>query len=139
MIKKISAFSLISLTLILYINCVQGYSDQSSQIIKKISVEEADKLINERKDDPNLIILDVRTPDEYKTGHIKNSLNINFKSNNFKEEVDKLGKNNTYLVHCRSGKRSSKAIEIMRELNFREVYNMGGIIQWKEKGFEISE
>jgi len=50
--------------------------------------------------------------------------------------LNNLDKNKTYLIYCRSGARSGSALDIMAELNFREVYNiLGGINQWKAEGF----
>jgi len=106
-----------------------------AQIIENISPQEAFDLIQENKDNPDFVILDVRTPEEFAEEHIANALNIDFNSENFRDELDKLDKDKTYLIYCRSGNRSGKALEIMKELDFREVYNMsGGIIEWKTEG-----
>jgi rhodanese-related sulfurtransferase len=106
-----------------------------AQIIENISPQEAFDLIQENKDNPDFVILDVRTPEEFAEEHIENAINIDFNSENFRDELDKLDKDKTYLIYCRSGNRSGKALEIMKELDFREVYNMsGGIIEWKTEG-----
>ena len=61
---------------------------------------------------------------------------IDFYSDNFENELDKLDKNNTYLIYCRTGRRTGLTLSIMEELGFLRVYNMiGGITQWKEKGY----
>lgn len=73
---------------------------------------------------PELVILDVRTSDEYKDGHVKNSLNLDFYSPNFKSELEKLDKNKQYLVYCRSGNRSSQASKLMQQLGFMHIINM---------------
>lgn len=119
----------------------QGYAENDEnesksqpQIIKNITVEEAHTLIQKNENNGNLVIMDVRTPEEYNEEHIENSSNIDFYSDNFKEELNKLDKSKTYVIHCRSGSRSSNTLDLMKELGFREVYNMGGILQWKEEG-----
>ena len=78
----------------------------------------------------------MRTPEEFGEGHIENATNIDFYSETFRDELDNLDKNKTYLIYCRSGGRSGKALDIMAELNFKEVYNiLGGINQWKSEEF----
>jgi rhodanese-related sulfurtransferase len=142
--KKISLIFL-SLTLtVLFLNIGHAENDQTEsenrpQIIKSITVEEARTMIQNNKNNNNLVIIDVRTPEEFNQEHIQDASNIDFYSDNFKDELNNLDKTRTYVIHCRSGGRSSQALDIMRELGFREVYNMGGIIQWKEKGFPTTK
>ena len=108
---------------------------QQTQPIRKISTIDAQrafKLINDNKNNSNFVIIDVRTPDEYKRGHIEGSKLINFYSDNFKDNLAKLDRNKKYLVYCRSGSRSSRAVKFMSQLQFEQVYNLnGGIIDWK--------
>ena len=113
------------------------YKSQS-QIIKNITPEKAHTLVREKADNPNFVILDVRTPKECSEERIENAVNLDFHSENFREELDKLDKNKTYIVHCAKGVRSGKTLNIMKELGFKEAYNMkGGIVKWKEKGFSM--
>jgi len=101
-----------------------------------ITPQEAYTLIQENQDSPDFVIIDVRAPGEFAEGHIANAININYYSEAFHAELEQLDKNKTYLIYCRSGNRSGKALNIMEELNFREVYNMlGGITQWEAEGF----
>lgn len=108
--------------------------------IKNITPKEARILIEKNKDNPDLVVLDVRTPEEFSEGHIEGAINLDFYSPDFREELGKLDRSRTYITHCRSGKRSEKTIEMMNELGFREVYNMeGGIIRWIEEGLPITK
>ncbi len=101
-----------------------------------ISVNMAHILIEFNEGNNDFIILDVRTPEEYAEGHLKGSLLINVRNPNFREEVDILANNATYLVYCRSGMRSAEASDIMIELGFKNLYNMtGGILDWQAAGF----
>ncbi len=105
------------------------------QIIKDIPPDEAFVLIKKNKDNSNLVILDVRTSKEFEGEHIENAINLDFFSESFKDDLNKLDKNKIYITHCRSGGRSAKTLEIMKGLGFIEVYNMiGGITEWKSKG-----
>jgi rhodanese-related sulfurtransferase len=112
-------------------------SENKTQIIKKITSKEGYELIQKKKGDANFVILDVRTPDEFKSGHIENAININLNSGDFKDQLNKLDKNKIYVVYCRSGHRSGNAVKVMKELKFMEVYDIGGIIQWKEAGYDL--
>ncbi len=108
------------------------------QAIKDISVKEAYDLMGKNKDNQSFIIIDVRTPQEFANEYIENAVNIDYYSEEFQNELNKLDKKKTYLIYCRSGNRSEKALSIMKELAFREVYNMlGGIIQWKAEGYSL--
>ncbi len=111
--------------------------DTSGQIIEDITPQEAVSLIQNNQNNPDFIILDVRTPEEVAEGYIKDAINIDYYSKSFRDELDQLDKNQTYLIYCRSGGRSGNAREIMAELNFREVYNiLGGFLRWQAEGLE---
>jgi rhodanese-related sulfurtransferase len=81
--------------------------------------------------EPNTVILDVRQPGEIAEGKIKGAKAINVMAGNFMEEVDKLPKDKTYLVYCRSGNRSGMACGQMAGLGFTKLYNLqGGYGAW---------
>ena len=111
-----------------------------TQIIENITPPEAFTLIQDNQHNPDFVIIDVRTPEEFADGHIENAINLDYYSETFGDELNKLDKKKTYLVYCRSGRRSRNALDIMEELNFREAYNMsGGIIEWKAEGLPTIE
>ena len=89
---------------------------------------------------PEVQILDVRTPEEYTEGHILGSLNINVKDENFASHIDELlTKDKKVAVYCRSGKRSRTAAEVLVKKGFK-VYNLDkGILNWIEEGREIEK
>jgi len=81
------------------------------------------------------VLVDVRTEDEYNSGYIENSLNIDYFSNEFSVNADKLDKNTPIILYCRSGKRSSMSANKISKLGFKEIYNLqGGILEWIEEG-----
>ncbi|MBT9149364.1 MAG: putative adenylyltransferase/sulfurtransferase MoeZ [Dehalococcoidia bacterium] len=105
------------------------------QIIETITPQEAIALIENHRDNPEFAIIDVRTPEEFAEGHIENAINIDFYSKAFRNDLDKLDKDRTYLIYCRTGRRSGLTIPMMRELDFMEVYDMlGGITRWRAEG-----
>lgn len=78
-------------------------------------------------------IIDVRTPKEYKNGHIKNSTLINFFDDDFKEQLSKLSEDKEILVYCRSGNRSGKASKILENLGYKNVSDLkGGMLLWEK-------
>lgn len=81
---------------------------------------------------PDAVILDVRTQEEVDEGSIPNALHIDIhKGQGFLDELEKLDKNRTYFVYCRSGNRSGQACTMMNQLGFESAYNlMGGINEW---------
>jgi rhodanese-related sulfurtransferase len=87
---------------------------------------------NKLDSDSNSVTLDVRTPDEFNTSRISNSVNIDFYNPQvFMEEVQKLDKEVTYFVYCRTGVRSANSCLLMKELGFSKTYNLiGGIVDW---------
>ena len=81
------------------------------------------------------ILVDVRTEDEYNSGYIENSLNIDYFSNEFSVNADKLDKNTPIILYCRSGNRSSMSANKISKLGFNEIYNLeGGILEWIKEG-----
>lgn len=96
----------------------------SNKGYKNLNIEKAIKLVNSST---NLIILDVRTREEYLAGNIPNSINIDVLSQDFKSKIDMLDKNKEYLVYCRSGNRSTIASSIMSTNGFINIYNLQNI------------
>lgn len=77
-------------------------------------------------------IIDVRTPDEYASGHIKGAVNIDYLDDAFETQLAKLDPAKPYLLYCRSGHRSGEAKSVMMEKGFKQVSDIkGGILAWK--------
>lgn len=92
---------------------------QESTTWQDVTIDQA--LANE-----DAVLLDVRTPEEVSQGIIPGAIHIDVKNSNFKVEVAKLDKAQTYMVYCRSGGRSKTASDIMVNLGFEEVNNVLG-------------
>lgn len=81
----------------------------------------------------DVLIIDVRTPDETAHGKVPNAIEIDVKSDDFAEKIAALPKDKTYLVYCRSGRRSTKACGIMKEHGIEQLVNLeGGYIAWSK-------
>ena len=103
------------------------------QIIENLSPQEAFALIQVNQNNPDFVILDVRTPEEVAGGYIGDAIFIDYYSDTLRDELDNLDKDKVYLIYCQSGGRSGPTLSIMEELGFGEVYEMsGGISAWQE-------
>ncbi len=83
-------------------------------------------------------LVDVRTPEEYDEGYIEGFQNIDYYSDTFIEDIEKLDKTKPVIVYCRSGRRSSDCAKQLKDKGFVKIYDLdGGIEKWKFKGFEV--
>ncbi len=109
---------------------------QSADSATVVTVETFEKMSKKKK---KTVILDVRTPEEVAEGHLAGAKNINVQDELFQQNIDQLNKNKTYLLYCRSGKRTAVAGAKMKAAGFKKVYMMdGGITSWKEKGKPVT-
>lgn len=94
---------------------------------------DSESFSNKFKNDPNSILLDVRTKQEFDDGHIPNSILIDIYSPAFPEKIKELDKEKNYYIYCRSGNRSYHAGVFMLQQGFKTVYNLAdGILDWNE-------
>lgn len=103
-----------------------------AQVSSVITAEEAAKLIEQNRNNPKFVILDVRTADEYAEAHIDKAQQLDFYDDQFNAQLAKLDKSKQYLLYCRSGSRSGKTAEFMKSLGFSQISDIkGGITAWK--------
>ena len=126
----------LSASLVIGVTLTGGCVLDGTAVIEDITPQEASTLIQSNQNNPDFVIIDVRTPGEFAGGHIESATNMDFYSETFRDMLNNLDKNKTYLIYCQVGGRSGSALDIMAELNFKEAYNiLGGINQWKTGGF----
>src|SRR6516162_8640785 len=102
--------------------------------IKHVDARNAQKLLSQT----NVVILDVRTPEEFKSFHIAGATNIDFHGSNFEQRINSLDKSKSYLVHCASGGRSTQSLKIFQKHDFQSIYHLdGGINAWKNAGLPV--
>ena len=83
--------------------------------------------------DKTVVVLDVRTPAEFRTGHLPNAVNVDYTTPDFEQQVAKLRKATPYLLHCAVGGRSTKALPVLQKFAFRDVRHLdGGIRAWQD-------
>lgn len=129
--KKLGyALSLILLSGVIAAGCGNDRKEEnedmpSSQAVK-IDAEQAKKMM----DDEEVIIVDVRTEEEFSDAHIDKALLLTLDQIESKASSVIPDKEATYLLYCRSGNRSSQAAGMLVEMGYTEVYDFGGILDW---------
>ena len=82
-----------------------------------------------------LVVLDIRTPEEFNAGALPDAINLDFYETDFRNRLAELDKDVPYVMYCNSGNRSATAADMMEELGFTEVYEIdGGIQAWAQAG-----
>lgn len=125
---------LIVLSCILITGCSNDIDDNNinNTYIEMITTNEVKKIIDDYDNYTDTVIVDVRTNDEYESGHIKGAVNVPVSEI---KSID-ISKDKKIVVYCRSGSRSNTAAKELIELGYEKVYDMGGINDWK---FELVE
>ncbi|RLF58776.1 MAG: rhodanese-like domain-containing protein [Thermoplasmata archaeon] len=138
-VKALIGVVLISIVILQGCTTTEDDSPYSkTQTLLDITAIESYYLIQNNTENPNFIIIDIRTPEEYESGHLADSIIIDYYESTFEKDIDQLDKEKTYLIYCRTGRRTGLAMDIMEDLNFLNVYNMlGGITQWETEGLPI--
>lgn len=117
-------------------------ADTAKDGVKHVDAAAAKKLLDESaaKKDATVVVLDVRTPGEYKDGHIAGAVNIDFKEKDFADKVAKLDREKTYVVHCQSGARSTKSLETLKKLGFKSLVHLdNGFGSWQKAGLPVEK
>ena len=113
---------------------------ESGEGVPKIDVAAAHEYLAQHED---AVIVDVRTPAEFTLSHITGAMNVNVQDENFAELAAELDPDKTYIVHCTKnpvGGRSSRALETLQALGFRNLYNLeGGYLAWQEAELPLTE
>lgn len=103
--------------------------------IVDVSPAKAEAILAE-KEAPQVI--DVRTPEEYAEGHIKGAVLIDVNGDDFEKKLSQLDKSKPYLVHCRSGGRSGRAMSAFKKLGFQQIYHLNkGMLGWEAAGMPV--
>ena len=111
---------------------ILGFMGCTAQNGSSIDSKEAYGLI---KADSNIAILDVRTAKEFADGHVAEAVNIDVNQADFAQKIDQLDRSKTYIIYCRSGRRSRKAVGIMAAKGFKNLYNVSdGFVGWNKNG-----
>ena len=135
MTSTIARLPLLAALLIPTLSATTARAQQKEQpAYTTLDPDQFEKQLKEAKA-ADAVILDVRTPEEHKTAHLKDAVLIDYKARDFDQKIKALDKSKTYFVYCASGYRSSSACKKLQALDFPRLYNLkGGITAWQKAG-----
>ena len=97
------------------------------------------ELMDRNRGDADFLILDVRTPGEFRRGYIEGAVLLDYYEPDFRARFAALDRAATILTYCRSGNRSSHVMALADELGFKRVFDLrGGILAWKREGLPLT-
>lgn len=108
-----------------------GSGGATQDPVRQVAAAEAVDLIDGRT------VIDVRRPDEFATGHVSGALNINVEDAAFDSQIAELDKGGSYLLYCRSGRRSAVAADRMAQAGFTDVVDAGGFQALADAGAPV--
>lgn len=118
--------------LFVLIGCSTVSDQQSTEVI------DAQKLMELQTE--GVLVIDIRTKNEYDQGHIPGVLHIDFLADGFMDEMKKQDSTKPVIIHCASGGRSGRATKMMKDAGFKTIYDYsGGFSDWKAKGLKIEK
>ncbi len=111
--------------------------ENKAGVVENVTPDQAERVMKENKD---AVILDIRTSDEFKEGHIAGAKNVDFLADDFAEKVAKLDPSKPIVLHCASGGRSTRALEKLKDAKLTKIYHLdGGFAAWKEAGKPVQK
>ncbi len=115
-----------------------GGSTATDSKLDLASVNEIQEIVDAPPAD--LVVLDIRTPEEFASGHLENAINIDYYADDFESKLAELDLAVPYVMYCNSGNRSSNALPVMDSIGFAEVYELdGGIQAWYNAGLAVEQ
>ena len=130
-----------------YVN--KGTTSSSNQVANNeqaageyinLSAREFKETLDKAKGNPDVELIDVRTPAEYTAGHIAGAKEIDFYAPDFAQKIASLDRNKIYFIYCRSGHRSGETLKLMQKLGFKKVYNLEhGFNSWLQEGLPVEK
>ncbi|MEL6287282.1 MAG: rhodanese-like domain-containing protein [Pseudomonadota bacterium] len=111
------------------------FSPGGAYAFPDISPAKAAQLIKARAD---VVVLDIRTPGEYRAGHIAGAVNVDYYDDGYRAALAKLDPAKTYIMHCKRGGRSSWSLKAFRDLGFTDIRHMrAGMDGWLRAGLPV--
>jgi len=114
---------------------VAGCGAADTAVVESVTAADAAALL---ADDPAAVLLDIRTPAEFGEGRLEGAVNVDFYAADFADQLAQLDRDTTYVIYCRSGNRTTAALEVFRDLGFTSVHAVdGGIVAWESTGHPV--
>ena len=128
----------IATLLILGIIMFNIFNKSNTETKSTMSIDISTEEFKEKRAETKGVIIDVRTQGEYDEGHlVEADYQYDLMNGEFQSQLDRLNKEETYYLYCRSGNRSGQAARIMKKAGFENVYNVGGFGELVDAGFEV--
>jgi len=113
--------------------CSQSTNATKSEVVSHISPQELKAKLGD-----DILLIDIRTPQEYAQGHLPGAKLINYYDADFMQKMSKLDKSKDLYIYCRSGHRSGKAAQYLKTTGFPKIYDLkGGINNWYQNNMKI--
>ena len=110
----------------------------SCQIFESNKINEISDVQFTEIQDSDYILVDVRTAEEYESGHIQDAVNFDFYSESFQKEILSLDKSSSIILYCRTQNRSTKTANYLKENGYKEITVLaGGITSWVKNGNDL--
>ena len=110
----------------------------SSQIFESNEINEISDAQFTEIQDTDFILVDVRTTEEYESGHIQDAVNFDFYSESFQNDILTLDKSSSIILYCRTQNRSTKTANYLKENGYKEIIVLaGGITSWVKNGNDL--
>ena len=114
---------------------LSSFAFANAQKIKSVNSTEVNAMLSKAN---KIVVLDVRTADEFAMGHVKGAINIDIRQADATSRIDKLDKKATYVVHCRTNRRSQIAVDHMVQAGFTNIYQMmDGMMGWNQNNLPV--
>lgn len=127
----------IALAVALFLGACGG-STATDNRLETLPVDEIAEIVDSPPAD--LVILDIRTADEFRSGHLEGAINVDYYAADFEQQLAELDIDVPYVMYCNSGNRSSNALPVMDSIGFAEVYELdGGIQAWFAANLPIEQ
>ena len=128
-------YNLRGIIILLVLMVMYSYSASAQPVVENVSSREMKKAI---ESEAGVVVLDVRQPTEVVVGKIPGAENIDIRQDEFWLKFKELNREKKYYVYCDNGGRSTSAARVMKQMGFKNVYNLlGGIEAWKSEGYNV--
>ena len=119
---------------------VLGFGPWALAATQTLTVDQAKEMVQARAGKADFVVLDVRTPHEFAEGHLPGAVNLDIEGRDFAGRLQGLDRGKSYVVYCRTGNRSMRAVRAMEQLGFQLILHMPqGIVGWQERGLQVSK
>ncbi len=131
---KITLLFIIASYLLLFEASAMGWTRSSDTLLLYYFPLQCDSLIQANATNPDFVVMDVRTSNEYNPDHLEGAINRDYNSPDFNDRIDSLPSNKMYLLYCSGGSRSMNTFNLMISMGFTKLVDMlGGIYAWENE------